>query len=522
MHLPLRALAIVLLSLFLSAAASAQGDQRKLQENFSGEGSEFFRALLRIRGISPVKDVDLNKLHHFNDVIVVVIGDPKTMVMRQRSSAQHHQIFITRTPEQIMNAATQGGGAVMVATDTAFSFLPGVKERIAGSDLFCTDRKSIWGEIYQDCPLVKPFPPPIHNLDLQAEVRKLFNGDGDEMKPLERVAAGTPSYITIDKKQHVLEPLARFPGQTFIRSTGQPLPDAACFAAGAEFQGAGGNYRYLAFASSKVFNNRLLFEAVANKPEDRTDNLELSMRVIDYLQGSTQFNNPQFNNTRQRTKCVFIEQGQLIDHFDDLARATFKQQIPLPQTDIGRREQRLVELADKLLVDAENNDVLNKALNGIAPLKYIVLVLLIASSILVCLFLARKAIMARKPGDTPPAPTIAGATSEPPGVFERRQKELLRRDNIYEPVRDLIREFFGSVGIHGEPGPKVPRINISDVVRKPDSLRLAIKDLWRLAYGEPQVFTIGQWRDLQPYFERVKVAHGEGKWAFKFEGVSLA
>jgi hypothetical protein len=81
----------------------------------------------------------------------------------------------------------------------------------------------------------------------------------------------------------------------------------------------------------------------------------------------------------------------------------------------------------------------------------------------------------------------------------------------------LIREFFATVGIRGEQGPKPPKLSISDVVRKPDSLRLAIKDLWRLAYGPPKATSVNRWQELEPYFERVKQAHADGKWAFAFE-----
>src|SRR5262249_29434134 len=91
---------------------------------------------------------------------------------------------------------------------------------------------------------------------------------------------------------------------------------------------------------------------------------------------------------------------------------------------------------------------------------------------------------------------------------------LFGRNNVYEPARDLVREFFASIGIRGEPGPKHPRLVISNVVRKPDSLRKAVKDFWKLAYGPPQVLTVNRWREMEPYFDRLRQAHADGKWQF--------
>ena len=59
-----------------------------------------------------------------------------------------------------------------------------------------------------------------------------------------------------------------------------------------------------------------------------------------------------------------------------------------------------------------------------------------------------------------------------------------------------------------------PKLVIADVVRKPESLRMAIKDFWRIAFGPPEVLTVHRWRELQPFFDRVRQAHADGKWRF--------
>jgi hypothetical protein len=81
----------------------------------------------------------------------------------------------------------------------------------------------------------------------------------------------------------------------------------------------------------------------------------------------------------------------------------------------------------------------------------------------------------------------------------------------------MIREFFASIGVAGVQGELMPRLVVSDSVRKPDSLYRAVTDFWKLAYGKPQEVTATRWRELEPYFARLQKAHAEGKWRFVLE-----
>jgi hypothetical protein len=61
----------------------------------------------------------------------------------------------------------------------------------------------------------------------------------------------------------------------------------------------------------------------------------------------------------------------------------------------------------------------------------------------------------------------------------------------------------------------MPRLVIdARAVRKPDSLRQALRDMWRLAYGPPMYVSAQRWFELEPYFERLRRAHEDGKWRF--------
>ena len=63
-------------------------------------------------------------------------------------------------------------------------------------------------------------------------------------------------------------------------------------------------------------------------------------------------------------------------------------------------------------------------------------------------------------------------------------------------------------------GKKLPKVVISDVVSRPETLREALTDLWKIAHGPPRVVTVQRWNLLEPLFERVRQAHAEAKWRF--------
>jgi hypothetical protein len=488
----------VLSVLLVASAANAQGFNRgappAAPTEIPGEGTEFFRALLHLRNVKPVKEQELRNLSRYDDVIVIVLGGQNK--------------FGWPDGLQYANNAILGGGAILIASHDNVSLNFGLgNDQISGVRVECQELTSTLRNHLRDCPYVVPIADQGDGQgDPQAEVRKLFIGQ--DLKLLTRVAAGTPSYILLDRTtphDQSLVPLAKFPNRSSWNDASgdhAALPQGALFAAGGEWTNFRTRqpYRFLAVASSRAFNNGMLYD-------NDTQNLEWSDRVIGYLKGPDQ----------RRTRCVFFENGRIVDHFDDLSRLVSKQSQPMPSMNLGAIQDKLVDKGNGFLDQLQTNNAFNNALNRVVALPVIMWLFLLLASIAACWFLLRRAIGSRKPTNIPPAPTLARASSEPPGVFDRRQKELLRRNNVYEPVRDLIREFFATVGIRGEQGPKPPKLSISDVVRKPDSLRLAIKDLWRLAYGPPKATSVNRWQELEPYFERVKQAHADGKWAFAFE-----
>lgn len=51
-------------------------------------------------------------------------------------------------------------------------------------------------------------------------------------------------------------------------------------------------------------------------------------------------------------------------------------------------------------------------------------------------------------------------------------------------------------------------------VRRPDTLRDALADLWKIGFGPPAPVSVRKWAGLEPLFVRARQAHADGKWAF--------
>jgi hypothetical protein len=449
--------------LFVPCAAVAQAPVGQ-PVAIRGDGTELFRGLLDYAGIKPVTQQEMLNLRpdQWNDIIFISLGSTTTWNSLQR-------------------------GAVLIATDGPLDLPNGVN--CPSSKVQCTDKDAIHRKDPY-CPYVVPV-----EMDIAQGPFQIFTG-------LNRIATNRPSYLTRDRvADFATFELARLPPNCWT-GFGQ-IPRNATFAVGSEARDGWGEptNQTLVMADHSIFINQMLLEP-------GTDNWELAWRVIKYLQGPN-----------KRMRCAFFENGRQIERFDDLRQAYARQnQQALPQVNLMAMQEKLTDFGNAIVDRLQTNNVFNNAVLGTSDrdnrLNVIARGLLIIATVMACFFLLRRVWRTRKPGDIMPPPPVAGAPSGPPGVFDRRQKELLRRNNVFEPVSERVREFFESIGIHGETMTRPPKIVIADIVRKPDSLRAAVKDFWRLAYGEPQVLTISRWRELEPFFARVRQAHADQKWRF--------
>ena len=494
-------------------AASAQPNRfpepQPPQVQIPGGGTELLRALLDREGIEPIREFDANKPLDRN-TIVISIG------------------LLDGTdwndPLQHVRRVIAVGGAALIATDSFSRVHEHDRDPRTNNPVGWFHRGTVTADWQNpqhtynsrpDCPIVVPVSPDEVG-DAPERPGRVWN----VFRGLKRVVTNQPTYFQERRfRQEYQYPLARLPKSSRASADENPNVSRAInsplFAVGGDGPDWFGNpgFSFLAMADSSVFINQMLME-------QNTDNLELTLRAIEYLQGPD----------KTRTKCLFYENGRVVEKFDGLRNAMAKPRPKIPPEAmpnlggvLGKNQDKLIDAANGFADQLQNRDAIHKMLVGDpgserernSAANWIERTAIVAS-VAVILFLLRRLWRAKHPQDIPPAPvTGAGAASTgPPGVFDRRQKELVRRNNVYEPVRQLTREFFATAGAPENPGPQMPDLEISDAVRKPNSLRQALRDMWRLAYGPPTPMSAQRWFELEPYFERLKLAHTENKWRF--------
>lgn len=503
------ALALSAAAIALAAVPAAHAQPNHFPNNpppppmmIPGGGTDLFRALLDKAEIQPISSNELNGLWPSDDLIVVVFGSTDVWGDWQRDPLRWARLAISVNGAAIiasdnnvrLHSANQGNALGQLNGTTVFADLRD-----------CHD----W---HHDCPYVVPVSPDeLRNPpDKPGRVWSVFRG-------LNKLATNQPSYIEepFRYQAEFQYPLARLPKSSFT-AQGDKFNPPPLFAIGGDgleqFNGRPG-YSFLTVADSSVYINQMIMEP-------GTDNLEFTLRTIEYLQGPD----------KHRRRCVFFENGKIVDRFDGL-RQTMKPQKKIPPEAVpnvgavfGKNQDKLVNMLNDRADKLQTSDFLHESMVG-SPgssrerRRFGTWVEWVATTlaIFVIFWLLRRSFRSRHATDVPPPPvTGAGAASTgPPGVFDRRQKELVRRNNLYEPVRNLMRTFFDSVGAPSDPGPRMPRIVITHEVRKPDSLRQALRDMWRIAYGPPLFISAQRWFELEPYFERIRIAHADGKWRFE-------
>jgi hypothetical protein len=504
------ALAALAAGLVALAAPAAQAqrfppppDPQQQPVTIPAGGTELFRALLDRAGIQPVTAREVgNMWGGSDDLIVVVIGSP-------------HALDWQRDPLRWARNAVAAGGAALIATDSTAQVFRAADNQPAATFV----GNGVWANAASShhndagCPYAVPVSPDEVLRDGQkpGPVWNLFRG-------LNKLATNQPTHIVMGNNGFGGEyqyPLARLPKNS-VDSQGQRFATPPLLAVGGDgerqWTGRPG-YSFLAVADSSIYINLMVMEQTA-------DNLEFTLRTIEYLQGPE----------KSRKRCLFFENGRVVDKFDGLKSAMKPpppkvppEAMPNVPNLIGKNQDKLIDMANGMADQFQTKDGLHNILVGRPGTEgerrafaRWVEVLSVLAAIAIAVFLLRRTMWSKQSPDGPPPPnTGAGhASTGPPGVFDRRQKELVRRNNLYEPVRNLMREFFDAVGAPPNPGPKLPTLEISEAVRKPESLRQAIRDMWRIAYGPPQPISAQRWFELEPYFDRLRKAHADGKWRF--------
>lgn len=495
----------LLLTLILTltpALAWGQGLGPQPEPKRLGRGdNEVFRWLLHRHGLKPLTNNELSEARwrSSSELVVIVFGSWNNSF----PGGQHLPQWIT--------GVMGNGGAVLVASDQASTLSPG-----SGLPpiLFNTRRvvtpQPIGEWLVLNRNPIESFMVPFDAPPGGGNEWKLFGGE----EPLRRVVTELPASITVQKGGPIT-PLAGYPWNSVFQGTLTPIPPDHVFAVGASRKAAWSDrhFSFLALADQAVFLNGQMVARDEN--EVPTDNLEFADRTVRYLTDS--------GNGGKRTKCLFIENGKVVGDYDRLTQLLRPPLPPLPKPDWGKLQPKLVDFGNQILNQVQEKDIPNQLVVGKNPeaprswFRAFVGFLLTIAGIWAALALMRRVWGARGPTDVAGAPP-GGRPPPPPdgaaGVFGRRGKELATRDNLLEPARAACRDLFDLVGRPPEPGPRLPKVTITDEVRKPETLRQALRELWAVAYGRPTPVTAIQWAALEPLLKRALTAHRDRKWRF--------
>ena len=495
-----------LLFLLLPAAALAQPRAVPIpppgQQQLSPGGIELFEGLLIVNQLRPVTGKELDGLHRgqgLDDVVMIVFGQ-----------ATNEQFRATEV--------ASAGGAVLFASDMWIDF--GVGYRRAVNQQTGTKNQVVGGRV--TAPRAQPDTYYKQNSNPFAVPRPAPRRPGPEwdiFRDLNRVATNTPSYLSIPSPQGEFQsPIAAFPpGCTYMLFRNEqpqidPEINPFAVAGSGRHPDTRNEYRHLVLADPSVFINEMMLPAQGDEP---TDNMEFAQRVVTFLKSRP--------NAPDRTRFVLFVNGGQIENFTHLRTLLEPPPPPMPELpplrkNLMKLQEAAVDRADQLADKLQSDDTLHSAfLKGSdSRFRDIAGGLLLLAAIWATWFLLRRVWKSRQPTDVPP-PLPAGrspAAGEPSAVFDRRQRELLRRNNLIEPVRAVIREMFLAAGAPPDAGPKLPPVEVTRAVRRPETLRKTLADLWRIGFGPVKPMTVQQWNVLEPLFLRARRAHADGKWRF--------
>lgn len=495
--------------------------------HIAADGTEVFRLLLHFNGLTPISEQDLGEVP-LEEVILVVLGDPNGSFIGDQSTMW----WAAQT--------VQKGGAVLIASDSFLDFssdFPSAvnkrrwNTRITGGQVLGTELNTLYlGQ--PNCPFVLPLTPRPGEGGPEWSI---FEG-------LNHIATNAPSYLHVPvRRDEFRSSLAAFPRGCWFSMIGGRAPGGGWrdldpnefpFAVGSSgpYPGTENRYRFLAMADPSVFINEMMVQQHPNAPSP--DNLKFAMRVASFLSEE----DLPAGGKRKRTRCLLVQNGQVVRRLNDLESMLRPPLPPIPMPNLEKLQEKIVEFGDKIVDKLQEKNALNTMLLGRdeerqnRTLRGILIGLVVLTSICAALFMLYKVWKTKQPTDVPPPPPGGQAVSVKgdeagtgKGAFERRQRELLRRNNLYEPVSAVVREMFTAAGAPTDAGPKLPPVVIASVVRRSDTLRKALADLWKIGYGQPTVVTAQQWNVLGPLFERARKAHADRKWWFEsMESESVA
>lgn len=473
----------LLLALLLASPAFAQEQPPQQQLPPNDEKTHLFRGLFHFHKIEPEAIENIRQGYDYSKLIVVVSGDPKQQAV-----------------VNVCRATLANGGAVLIAADTDMKlsayFPRGGEVSITGHQVIHSELGRVDGN-----NVVRPYASAT-----------LVNGTSP-FAGLQKVATYQPSYVLSPRPPAdvPLLPVASFPPGAGVMVGGfnqpalgvLPLPFAL---ATTTDRGP----RCLVVADPDVFSNRMIY--TSGREQNPTDNLKLANASVQWLKGSG------------RTRCLFVENGEVKSKFDEVQYAAIPTGMPqpppppVPNIDLTDPElqRQLSNFVNEKVDEAQKNDVMNRGLLAAfgGHLPWLVTALAVVLLSVAYLLFRWKALgdrFKRLFRPIPRDPAMLGP-DVPVGSLEHRRLELLRSADYGPVVRPVVLRLFQDRGLPAEyTGDKLPPLDID--VRRPQFLREAIHSLWAVVRTTAPI-GFGRWKQLEPLLAAARAAADDDRWRF--------
>jgi hypothetical protein len=221
---------------------------------------------------------------------------------------------------------------------------------------------------------------------------------------------------------------------------------------------------------------------------------------------------------RRRTKCLFVENGEVMTAKDfDLGPLEGGQLPPTPPVPVPSLEQlqdKITDAGDAALDELQTRDVFGRGIannfDRIAP------VLAVVAAVFATLVLLRRSWAARHQPELTPLPPAAADPDRSP--LDERRQEVLRSNDVYEPLREHLRGLFARWG-RPDGGPDLPAVEVAGGAADRRLLLARLRKLWEIAHGgTPVVIPFVRWKELEPMIDSVARAADAGRWRFAQPG----
>jgi hypothetical protein len=478
--------------LLASVSASLAQESGKLPYG----GSEAFRFALYKKELKPVSQA-VEVLRSPSDSVIVIWGNTSNLGT------------LLTTPQ--LKQFVAGGGSVLIASDSSSAGWGGgdFGVRITGRELQ-SDKKNCYREI-ANRPFIKPRQIVQGGPNSPLEIVRGFEAIG-----VNAVATDRPSEMFVPEgKGYRTIRLATYPQGTrdFL---GNPLSDAGNnFAVSVQTddpRGVGIG-RLLVLASHRVFVNGMM--GVVDDPKDERGfsfdnaNWEFTKRTIDWIR------NGQF---QPRTRCLFIEDGRIMDKF-----AVEIPQPPKPPMP-NLSPQQVLAIANAILrfinyriSELEDSNYFDRVLAGWLGISRLWRMFIISVTVIFLIFAMRWIGRGARRHERASAltPSLIAGLAPRGGVFRQRTTAQLEVGNLYEASRRRVRDRFDVLGAGpGQSGRMPPLLTANDLPDGP-ILYQSIRWLWLIGYAEtPTAISPADWDRLNVLLERATTRAARGDWSF--------